>query len=288
MPLNKSMPRQSSPAWWRVILYVLNAGLPLPALILLGMAHPLAWLFFAFTLAMHGLLLWGIMHPRCNWLGPLTHSFRPEGKEVWLTVDDGPDGDRTRELSNQLKARGVRATFFVIGERLSAHSEMAHRLLADGHTLANHTQRHPRKSFWCSSPSRVRAEVDDGAAQLQAPGLEPKWFRPPVGHKPPALRGILAERRMRLISWTVGGRDGWSADVGPVVERVLAKTKPGAIIVLHEARAYSIPTILAVVDALLARGFVFTIPTEDMLGDTTREVACDPLTQSRPGISGAP
>jgi peptidoglycan-N-acetylglucosamine deacetylase len=273
MPLNKAMPRQSSPAWWRVILYVLNAGLPLPALVLLATAHPLAGWFFAFTLAMHGLLLWGIMHPRCNWLGPLTHSFRPEGKEVWLTLDDGPDGERTRELSHQLKARGVRATFFVIGERLDGQTDGARLLLADGHTLANHTQRHPRKSFWCSSVSRVRVEVDEGAAGLRDLDLEPQWFRPPVGHKPPALRRILAERGMRLISWTVGGRDGWSADVGPVVQRVLAQVKPGAIIVLHEARAYSIPTILAVVDALLSQGFSFTIPTEDMLGDTLRGTA---------------
>jgi peptidoglycan/xylan/chitin deacetylase (PgdA/CDA1 family) len=170
----------------------------------------------------------------------------------------------------------VRATFFVIGERLGGQTEVARLLLADGHTLANHTQCHPRKSFWCSSASGVRAEVDEGAAGLRAIGLDPQWFRPPVGHKPPVLRRILAERGMRLISWTVGGRDGWSADVGPVVQRVLAQAKPGAIIVLHEARAYSLPTILAVVDALLSQGLSFTIPTEDMLGHAIRACVLPP------------
>jgi peptidoglycan/xylan/chitin deacetylase (PgdA/CDA1 family) len=232
---------------------------------------------------MHGLLLWGVMHPRSTWLGPLTHAFQSEGREVWLTLDDGPDGDRTRELSNQLKLRGVRATFFVIGERLSAQPKMARLLLEDGHTLANHTQHHPRKSFWCSNASRVRTEVDQGAAELRALGVESKWFRPPVGHKPPALRKTLADRGMKLITWSVGGRDGWSADVDKVVQRVLAKARPGAIIALHEARAYSIPTILAVVDALLARGFEFTIPTEDLriaaIRGATREAAPIPEPQ---------
>jgi peptidoglycan/xylan/chitin deacetylase (PgdA/CDA1 family) len=168
------------------------------------------------------------MHPRSHWLGPLPNAFQSEGREVWITLDDGPDGDRTRELSNQLKLRGVRATFFVIGERLSAQPKMARLLLEDGHTLANHTQHHPRKSFWCSNASRVRTEVDQGAAELRALGVESKWFRPPVGHKPPALRKTLADRGMKLITWSVGGRDGWSADVDKVVQRVLAKARPGA------------------------------------------------------------
>jgi peptidoglycan-N-acetylglucosamine deacetylase len=254
-----------------MLLYFLNASLPLPALALLIVGHPFALPLFAFTLAMHGLLLWGIMHPRSTWLGPLSHSFQAEENEVWLTLDDGPDGDRTRELSRELKARGVRATFFAIGERLSAQPEVARAVLEDGHTLANHTVYHPRKSFWCSPRSRVRAEVDGGAEALRVLGVEANWFRPPVGHKPPALRRTLVERGMRLISWTVGGRDGWTADSSGTVQRVLAHAQPGAIIVLHEARAHSIPTILAVVDALLARGFAFTIPSEPMLAHASRE-----------------
>jgi peptidoglycan-N-acetylglucosamine deacetylase len=271
MRLDKAMPRHSSPAWRRTLLYSLNAGLPLPALALLVTGHPLALPVFAFTLAMHGLLFWGIMHPRSQWLGSLTHSFQAEGKEVWLTLDDGPDGDRTRALSKELKERAVRATFFVIGERLNAQPDVARLLLEDGHTLANHTQRHPRKSFWCSRRSRVQAEVDGGAAALRALGVEANWFRPPVGHKPPALQRTLAERGMRLISWTVGGRDGWCADAKDTVQRVLTHAKPGAIIVLHEARAHSIPTILAVVDELLARGFAFTIPSEAILAHASRQ-----------------
>lgn len=265
------MSRCSPSPWWRLLLFLANAAVPIPAITLLAISHPIALPFFAFTMTVHGLLLWGILYPRSHWLAPLVQRFRASGKEVWLTIDDGPDGDKTLELSRKLKERGIAATFFCIGEKLRAQPEVARTVLADGHTLANHTGRHPRKSFWCSPRMRLEREVSDGSAALKSVGAAPRWFRPPVGHKPPALRCVLERQNMRLISWTVGGRDGWTADPSGTVQRVLAHAKPGAIIVLHETRAYSTPTILAVVDALQREGFTFCIPNDDTLEVTTIE-----------------
>jgi peptidoglycan/xylan/chitin deacetylase (PgdA/CDA1 family) len=267
------MPRLTSPAGWRGLLFLLNAGLPLPTLYCLFTGCPVGSWLLGLTLVVHGLLLWGIMHPRSTWMGPLVSEFETTQNEVWVTIDDGPDGDRTRELSEQLRARGVRATFFLIGEKARRQPEILRLLQVHGHTIANHSFSHPRRSFWCTPPARLRTEVDATAVELRSLGVESALFRPPVGHKPPGLHRVLRERNLQLISWTVGGRDGWSDDPRRVVTGVLSKVKPGAIIVLHEARAHSQSTILAVVDALLARGYGFTIPSEEQLGVVTRSRA---------------
>lgn len=248
---------------WRGLLLALNALLPVPTLALLFAGAAGAWWLLAFTLATHGLLLWAIMAPRAQWLGPLIHRLGAGEREVWLTIDDGPVGEKTRELSAALRERGVAATFFVIGSRLRAHPEAAEFLRRDGHALANHSETHPRKSFWCCPARIVRREVDGGMRALSAAGCASPWFRPPVGHKPPGLAKALREAELTLVTWDVGGSDGWHADPRPTVERVLAGVEPGSIIVLHEGRAHSNPTILAVVDALLAKGFRFVMPGQN-------------------------
>ena len=247
-------------------MLISNAGLPPVTLLLLATAG--GWWgvsLLVLTLAAHSLLLWAILYPRNHWMTPLTASFCPEGQEVWLTIDDGPDGERTRELSAALRTRNVPATFFVIGRKLEHDAQVASLLQADGHTLANHTHTHPRRSFWCSSRSRVLREVEHCSTVLERVGVVSPLFRAPVGHKPPALARILAEKGLRLIAWTVGGRDGWSRSIQPTVHRFLEGVRPGAILTLHEGRAHSNATILAVVDALLDAGYAFVIPSQEQL-----------------------
>lgn len=261
------MPSRTPPRWWRGFLLASNAILPIPTLSLLFAGVPGALWMLAATLSAHGLLLWAIMAPRATWLGPIVSQFTNDNKEIWLTIDDGPVGDETRALSADLRERGVAATFFFIGSRLRGDLGAAADLQRDGHAIANHSGTHPRKGFWCSSGRRAQREVDEGIEALREAGCESPYFRPPVGHKPPGLHRALQRRGLKLISWETGGRDGWVPDATATVARILEKVTPGAIIVLHEGRAHSRSTILAVVDALLAEGYQFVIPAADRLLD---------------------
>jgi peptidoglycan-N-acetylglucosamine deacetylase len=240
--------------WFRLLLLAVNAILP-PVMIT---AIALRWSIWPWivviTAAVHALLLWAILHPRCEWLGPVVSRFATKKQELWLTLDDGPDGERTIELAQALHARSVRATFFVIGERATQQPEVVEALREAGHPIANHSATHPRTCFWRHGPAATRREV--------AGGVEGRMFRAPAGHKPVFLHRILQEHGVRLIAWTVGGRDSWKADPSATIGRVLACADAGAIVMLHECRQHSVPTILAVVDALLARGFAFAIPED--------------------------
>lgn len=225
-----------------------------------------AWTPFTIAISLaalsHALLFVAIFHPRCPWLGPVVRQFRTDRKAVWLTLDDGPDGERTVALAEQLRARGVPATFFVIGQRAREHPASLAALRAAGHTIANHSDTHPLRATWCLGPRSAQREISACAEMLKAHGGDGNWFRPPVGHKSPFLHPALRKNSARLIAWTAGGRDGRDPHPQKLVARFVAAARPGAILMLHERRPHSHATILAAVDALLARGFEFIIPTD--------------------------
>jgi peptidoglycan-N-acetylglucosamine deacetylase len=249
--------------WFRRILLLANTALP-PIFLASGWIGnwPVFAVAFSLAVIVHALLLVAIFHPRCPWLAPVVCGFRTTRKEVWLTIDDGPDGERSGELAQVLQARGVRATFMLIGNRMQAQPEAVQALIAGGHTLANHTQTHPQTLMWCAGAGRLTREIQQAAAQVEAAGGKGHWFRAPVGHKSPWLAKVLRVIGARLIGWTVGGRDGWGADSSALVRRVLAAACPGAIVMLHEGRKFSGQAVLAVVDALQAEGYAFVIPEE--------------------------
>lgn len=252
--------------WFRRALLAANVALaPIAFARLLVPQLGGTWDLLAVLFAVHLLLLVAVLHPRCAWLGPVVSRFRTAKKEVWLTLDDGPDGERTLRLSEELKSRGVCATFFVIGGRTRGQAQILSALVSAGHTLGNHTATHPQMCFWRLGPARIAADMDGGAQAIRDAGVTWCWFRAPVGHKPPALHPALAGRGWRLIAWTVGGCDGWSKDAGAIVRRVMARVRPGSIVMLHESRKFSVETVLAVVDALLGAGYQFVIPDDAAL-----------------------
>ena len=227
-----------------------------------GMPWSLLWA----ALFIHGTLLCALVVPRCPWLGPIVTRFNTPQREVWLTIDDGPDGNNTAQLAGELSRRGVRATFFVKGRNLLRHPAAARALVDAGHTLANHTATHPIMSFWFMFPHRLRREIDACNDALRDAGVTiTRWFRAPLGMKHIFLHPELNRRGMRQVVWSVRGHDGLVCDTEAVVRRVEGRVKPGDIILLHEGRPRSNRTILRVVDALLARGYAFVIPADERL-----------------------
>ena len=85
----------------------------------------------------------------------MTH-FETTQREVWLTIDDGPDPVDTPRLLEILRRFEARATFFVIGERAARFGAELEAIRAAGHEIANHTARHPSATFWCLPPDPDR------------------------------------------------------------------------------------------------------------------------------------
>jgi peptidoglycan-N-acetylglucosamine deacetylase len=221
---------------------------------------PLALLWWPWGIAIllfsHGLLMFAILSPNVQWLGPVITAFEPRGKEVWLTIDDGP-ADDTMQLLDALNALEVKATFFVKGTLARRRPELVRAMVERGHSVANHSDTHPSGTFWCLPPAAIAREIDGG--------IESTWFRAPVGMKNPFVHPALQRRGMRLIGWSVRGFDGVRTDIDRVAARILPHVFPGAIVVLHQGRASSVQCIGRVVGELRARGYSFVVPEDTRL-----------------------
>lgn len=174
----------------------------------------------------HMLILFPTLVANCQWLGPVVTRFETVEREVWLTIDDGPDPVHTSRLLEILERFEARATFFVIGQRAAKFPNELNAIRTAGHEIANHTFSHPSATFWCLPPGRIASEIDQGMA---AP-----CFRSPVGMKNLFVHPALARRNLRLIGWTVRGLDTVSQRPEAVAARIMREVKPGAILLLHE------------------------------------------------------
>ena len=177
----------------------------------------------------HLLILFSTLVANCQWWGPVVTSFATPRREVWLTIDDGPDSIQTPRMLEVLRRFEASATFFVIGKRAAEFPAQLEAIRAAGHEVANHTYSHPSGTFWSLPPWRIAAEID------QCPVLS-RYFRAPAGLKNFFVHPALERRKMELIGWTVRGFDTVSKEPATVAARIMRGVKPGAIVLLHEGR----------------------------------------------------
>jgi peptidoglycan/xylan/chitin deacetylase (PgdA/CDA1 family) len=235
----------------RRLILVFAAVAPVALVVLWMRGAPLAGIG---VLALsHALLLYPTLRPNVQWLGPVITCFEPRGKELWLTIDDGP----TDDTLDVLAALDVPATFFVKGALARAHPQHIRAMLERGHTIANHSDTHPSATFWCLPPGGIARQIDGGPPS--------RWFRAPVGMKNPFVHPALRRRGVRLIGWSVRGFDTMGDDIDRIVARIVPRVFPGAIVVLHQGRAISARCIARVVGELRARGYEFVIPDDARL-----------------------
>ncbi len=216
-----------------------------------------------------GLVLYHLFVPSAQGLGLVITRFTTGRREVWLTIDDGPDPIDTPRLLELLGQYRACATFFLIGSRAARHPELMAAILAAGHEVQHHTYSHPLATFWCLSPARVEAELDEGLEVLRRAGAKPRFFRAPVGIKSLFLHPALDQRGLQCVAWSVRSRDCIAKSAQVVAGRVLRRIFPGAIILMHEGP--SVPTgvrleaIKAVLQRLAADGYRCVIPPPDSL-----------------------
>ena len=177
----------------------------------------------------------GFARPSSSLFYPtLTHG--PRGsRRVALTFDDGPDPVVTPAVLDVLTRYRARATFFVIGKSLAAQPELARRIIASGHVLANHSWQH---SHW-QNFHLTRWHKEELArceqAIAEATGSSARaLYRPPVGLKSPELAHAVWDRGLIVVAWSVHSRDTLDSDPARIARRVLSRVQGGDIVLLHD------------------------------------------------------
>ncbi len=199
------------------------------------------------------LLAYHVFMPQSQGLVRAPRRFATHRREVWLTLDDGPDPEDTPKILELLAAHEARATFFVIGQHARTHPDLVRAIVARGHEVGHHSHSHPVRSFWCASPTRLRRELDDGLAALQPLGVRPRRFRVQAGVKNLWLASALASRGLAAVGWTRRGLEVWNHDPAHVADRVLQGLAPGNILLMHEGPSVPAAVRVRAVGLVLAR-----------------------------------
>ena len=202
----------------------------------------------------HGLVAWGVMHPRSRLFGPNRSQLPTTERVVALTFDDGPHPEVTPRVLDLLRARGAQATFFLIGRAVRRHPDLARRIVADGHAVGNHSDEHSYL-FWALPPARLRQDVRSAQQTIESVcGAPCRWFRAPVGLKSWFLHPVLRGQGLELVSWRVRFLERHGLDPQRVAARLRRGLRPGAIVLLHDGhdrRSAGRPEVLAVLPIVL-------------------------------------
>jgi peptidoglycan/xylan/chitin deacetylase (PgdA/CDA1 family) len=181
---------------------------------------------------------------------------------VGLTFDDGPHRLGTPAVLNALAAAGASATFFVVGEQVRRDPGIVREVVAAGHPLAVHGDRH--RALTLVGPRALRADLDRCAALVaELGGRPPERYRPPYGVFTPAALLEARRRGWTPLLWSAWGRD-WRARASAASIAALATraVRGGDVVLLHDADHYSAPeswrataaALPRILDELAARG----------------------------------
>lgn len=191
-----------------------------------------------------------------------------ETKSVALTFDDGPNPNATPLILDALAARGVRATFFILGRHAEQWPDLVKRVAAEGHSIGNHGYFHRKLHF--KSPAYVRNDLTLGTRAIeQIASVHPRLFRAPHGFRSPWVTPIARSLGQRTVGWSFGVWDSDRPGRDVIVDRILDGARPGSILLLHDGDGYdphgdrvqTAEAVPLIVDRLLDQGYRF-----DLLG----------------------
>jgi peptidoglycan/xylan/chitin deacetylase (PgdA/CDA1 family) len=162
-----------------------------------------------------------------------------DGRGYALTFDDGPHAQGTPAVLELLASAPAPATFFLVGEQVQRDPSLAREVVAAGHRIGLHCQRH--RNLLRLAPWQVREDVDRAQAAIEdATGVSPALYRPPYGVLNAAALAIARSRGWRTVLWSHWGRD-WERRATPetIAARVTAGAGEGSVLLLHDADDYS-------------------------------------------------
>ncbi|MDQ0191014.1 polysaccharide deacetylase family protein [Alicyclobacillus cycloheptanicus] len=195
----------------------------------------------------------------------------PAEPVVALTFDDGPDPNYTPALLDALRAAGVRATFFVIAEKALERPHIIERMRREGHDVQVHGYRHAFVP-WLTPWAAIRQVAGAASALKQRFGIVTRFYRPTWGLCNLASFVPWWRASHRLITWSIMVGDWRVTEPEVLLQRILKRLRPGAVIVLHDsdetfgaeagAPAGVIQLIPRLVEEVQARGYAFRTVAE--------------------------
>ena len=185
-----------------------------------------------------------------------------QGKKlVALTFDDGP-GPYTERLLDEMQKRDVKATFFVLGNRVGDYPELIKRMDAEGHSIGNHSYSHPNLTKL--SYSAIAKNMNKTADKIEdLIGRRPDVMRCPGGSCNDNVKKYAKSENIPIIYWGVDTRDWESRNVNAIMKKSFGSSgiSDGSIVLMHDIHKTSVDATIKMMDRLIDEGYTFvTVP----------------------------
>ena len=150
-----------------------------------------------------------------------------DNKTVYLTFDDGPVPEATPWILELLKEKGMKATFFCVGDNVRKHPEIFEQILSEGHAVGNHTMRHEKGIV--TEESSYLDSVDEASKYIES-----SLFRPPYGRMSGKQSRVL-RKKFRIIMWTWLSYDyDQNVPTQRIIHKAEKEIRSGDIVVFHD------------------------------------------------------
>ena len=172
-------------------------------------------------------------------------------KNVYFTFDLGYEAGYTAEVLDILKENNIKAIFFLCGNYLQ-HDELIERMITEGHTIGNHTDRH--KDLPKLSDEAMRKDIADFNEKY---GKKTTHFRPPQGRISERVLKEVQDQGMKTVMWSIAIVDWGKTPIPakPNADKIAKRIHPGAIILFHITNSGTPEMLRLLIPQIVEKGY---------------------------------
>lgn len=193
-------------------------------------------------------------------------------QKIALTFDDGPLDGKTDEILEVLDVYGIKATFFMVGTQALYCSEMAKRVVSEGHEIGNHTYDHI--SICSLGTHELEDEIEKcEKAIYEACGYIPSLFRPPEGICNERIINTACKNGYDVVMWNIDTKDWQGKSAADIADNVLANVTGGSVVLMHDgifSKSHTAEALKIFIPELLEKGYEF-VTVGELLADCRAE-----------------
>lgn len=181
------------------------------------------------------IVAYGSFTVKANFFLTLFNKGNNLSKHIALTFDDGP-APSSEQVLDLLKKYNVKATFFLIGNRVEQYPDIVKRMVAEGHVLGNHTYNHA-KAMGFYSVDKIEEELNKTIDVVDHKvGVKMNLFRPPFGVTSPSIAKVVKHLQLHAIGWSVRSFDTTKKSVKDIIQDIKKRLKGGDVLLFHDDR----------------------------------------------------
>ena len=187
-----------------------------------------------------------------------------KNKGIALTFDDGPDKEITAQILAILEKENIKATFFVIGNKIEENAALLKKINNEGHTIGNHSYSHNNQLTLYSTKKLKEDLIKCTQLIEEVIGKKPLFFRPPFGVTTPRYRRALRQLNMHSIGWTIRSFDTQSKNKEVLYKKITKQISDGSILLFHDTQKITVEVLPSIIQFCKVNG-INIVPLQELI-----------------------